>query len=137
VLALITSLGFRQSFIEYDKQPRAAGQSGWTLARKMRLVVDSVTAFSDLPIRLCAYGGAVLIAVALAGGIVGLALLPSVGAVLILVLAVLFGLAGMQLFALGIVGAYVWRALDESRRRPAYLIERIAGRHPAVPASTR
>ena len=137
VLALITSLGFRQSYIEYDKQPRAAGQSGWTLARKMQLVVDSVTAFSDLPIRLCAYGGAALIAAALVAGIVGLVLLPSVGAALILVLAVMVGLTGMQLLALGIVGAYVWRALDESRRRPMYLIERIAGRHPAVPASTR
>jgi dolichol-phosphate mannosyltransferase len=58
VLALITWLGFPQAVIEYDKQPRAAGVSGWTLARKVKLVVDSVTAFSDLPLRMCAYGGA-------------------------------------------------------------------------------
>ena len=51
VLALITWLGFRQESVEYDKQPRAAGQSGWTLARKIKLVVDSVTSFSDFPIR--------------------------------------------------------------------------------------
>jgi hypothetical protein len=46
VLALVMWLGFRQEFIEYDKQPRASGKSGWTLARKITLVVDSVTAFS-------------------------------------------------------------------------------------------
>ena len=137
VLALITWLGFRQAFVEYDKQPRAGGQSGWTLAKKMRLVVDSVTGFSDLPIRLCGYGGTLLMTVALVLGVVGGVLLPRLGAVLLLILALMLGLGGIQLLAVGIVGAYVWRALDESRRRPPYLIERIAGRHRAVPASTR
>jgi glycosyltransferase involved in cell wall biosynthesis len=137
VLALITWIGFRQAYVDYDKQPRAAGRSGWTLGRKIRLAVDSVTAFSDLPIRLCGYAGALLMAFALIFGIVAVVMLPSVGAVLLLLLSAMFGLTGVQLFALGIVGEYVWRGLDESRRRPHYLIERIAGRHPAVPASTR
>lgn len=137
VLALITWLGFRQAVVEYDKQPRAAGRSGWTLAKKMRLVVDSVTGFSDLPIRMCGYGGVLLIAVAMILGVVSVVLLPRLGAVLLLILALVIGLGGIQLLALGVVGAYVWRALDESRRRPPYLIERIAGRHSAVPASTR
>jgi dolichol-phosphate mannosyltransferase len=137
VLALITWIGFRQANVEYDKRPRTAGRSGWTLGRKIRLAVDSVTAFSDLPIRLCGYAGALLTAFALIIGIIAVIMLPSVGAVLLLLLAAMFGLTGVQLFALGIVGEYVWRGLDESRRRPHYLIERIAGRHPAVPASTR
>ena len=137
VLALITWIGFRQAYVEYDKQPRAAGRSGWTLGRKVRLAVDSVTAFSDLPIRLCGYAGGLLMAFALIIGIVAVVMLPSVGAVLLLLLSAMFGLTGVQLFALGIVGEYVWRGLDESRRRPHYLIERIAGRHPAVPVSTR
>ena len=127
VLALITWLGFRQELIEYDKQPRAAGQSGWTLARKIKLVIDTIVSFSDLPIRLCWYGGAALMAIALLIVVVGLVLLPSLGAGLLLVLAVAVGLAGVQLLALGLVGEYVWRALDESRRRPQYLIEAIAG----------
>jgi glycosyltransferase involved in cell wall biosynthesis len=133
VLALITWLGFRQELIEYDKQPRAAGQSGWTLARKIKLVIDTIVSFSDLPIRLCWYGGAALLAIAVVIAVVGLVLLPSLGAGLLLVLAVAVGLAGVQLFALGLVGEYVWRALDESRRRPQYLIEAIAGvRAPVV-----
>jgi dolichol-phosphate mannosyltransferase len=134
VLALITWLGFRQAYIEYDKQPRAAGQSGWTLGRKMRLAVDSVTAFSDFPLRLCGYGGVMLMGVAALVGIIAALLLPSVGAALLLVLAVMIGLSGLQLFALGIVGAYVWRALDESRRRPQYVIERMAARTAATSA---
>ena len=57
VLALVTWLGFRQADIEYHKQPRAAGRSGWTLARKVALVVDSVTAFTALPMRVCGAAG--------------------------------------------------------------------------------
>jgi glycosyltransferase involved in cell wall biosynthesis len=132
VLALITWLGFRQEYVEYDKQPRAAGRSGWTLARKITLVIDSVTSFSDFPIRLCSYGGAMLMAMALVLFVVSLILLPTLGAGLLFLLSVFVGLAGLQLLALGIVGEYVWRALDESRRRPPYLIEAVAGqREPA------
>jgi dolichol-phosphate mannosyltransferase len=136
VLALITWLGFRQASVEYDKQPRAAGQSGWTLARRVRLLVDSVTAFSNLPIRMCGYAGVLLIALAVILGAVAAVMRPSVGAVGLFLLSAMFGLTGIQLVALGVVGEYVWRALDESRRRPHYLIERIAGRHPAAQAST-
>jgi glycosyltransferase involved in cell wall biosynthesis len=127
VLALLTWIGFRQAFIEYDKQPRQSGRSGWTLAKKIKLVVDSVTGFSEFPIRLCSYAGLGLMVLALVIGVAGLAMLPSLGAGLLLVLAVAIGLSGLQLLALGVIGEYVWRALDEARRRPAYVIESIAG----------
>jgi len=127
VLALITWLGFRQEYVEYDKAPRHAGTSGWTLAKKVKLVVDSVTSFSDLPIRLCTYIGLTLIALSvllLAGAV---ALLPQLGGGVLFLLFLIVGLAGLQMVALGVVGEYVWRALDESRRRPPYLIEALAG----------
>ena len=136
VLALLTWIGFRQTHIEYDKQPRVAGQSGWTLARKIKLVVDSVTAFSDFPIRACGYAGAALLVTAVLVGLVGLSLFPALGAVVILILAAMLGLTGVQLLALAVIGEYVWRALDESRRRPQYLIERAAGQTVPLPIST-
>ena len=83
-----------------------------------------------------AAAGVVLLAVSAVVGIAALALLPSLGAGFLLILAVMIGLTGVQLLALGAVGAYVWRTLEESRRRPPYLIERTAGEHPAMPAST-
>ena len=127
VLALITWLGFRQETIEYDKQPRAAGRSGWTLARKIKLVVDSVISFTDLPIKWCSYAGAALIALSIVVGVLGLTQLPTLGAALLLILAAVFGLAGLQLLALGLVGEYVWRAFDEARGRPQYIIESVVG----------
>jgi glycosyltransferase involved in cell wall biosynthesis len=128
VFALITSLGFRQDYIEYDKQPRVAGQSGWTLRRKIALVIDSLTAFSSLPIRLCALGGVVLLIGGAGVGVAGLALLPSLGGGILFIVGLVVGLGGLQLLALGILGEYVWRTLEESRRRPQYLVEAVAGR---------
>jgi polyisoprenyl-phosphate glycosyltransferase len=132
VLALITWLGFRQEFVEYDKQPRLSGQSGWTLARKIKLVVDSITSFSDFPIRLCTWVGVTLFACSLVLFIFAVALLPQLGGGVLLLLSLIVGLAGIQLVAVGIVGEYVWRALEESRRRPPYLIEAMAGQREAA-----
>jgi len=130
VLALITWLGFRQVTVEYDKQPRAAGTSGWTLARKIKLVVDSVTAFSDVPIRMCTYAGLALLVAGVGGVAWGVAAFITRAAHLPLVLGLVTFLSGLHLLALGMIGEYVSRALDEARRRPLYFIEAVAGEHP-------
>ena len=63
VFALITWLGLPAGHVEYDKQPRAAGRSGWTLARKIKLVVDSVDGvLRRCPMRVCGLLGAALLA---------------------------------------------------------------------------
>src|SRR3954470_3673714 len=57
ILALITWMGYRQGEVAYDKQPRLHGSSGWNLAKKLKLVVDSVSSFTSLPIRAMSYVG--------------------------------------------------------------------------------
>jgi len=57
LFALITWMGFRQSTITYDKQPRLHGRSGWSIGKKVKLVIDSITSFSYLPVRLMSYLG--------------------------------------------------------------------------------
>ena len=127
VFASITALGFRQEYVEYEKLARTSGQSGWTFARKVKLVVDSVTAFSAFPIRLCSLAGLAFLGVAVVIGGVAIWAAPAPGGGTRIVLAVIFGLTGVQMLALGLVGEYVWRSLDESRRRPVYLIEAATG----------
>jgi polyisoprenyl-phosphate glycosyltransferase len=125
VLALITWLGFRQERIEYDKQPRLHGASGWNLRKKIKLVVDSVTGFSDLPVAACWIAGLLLIVLGgllAASGFAGL----SLGVLLpphVVLLGFLGAGLGLGLVMLGIIGEYVWRALDEGRQRPRYFIE--------------
>jgi dolichol-phosphate mannosyltransferase len=126
VFALLMWLGFRREFIEYDKQPRARGRSGWTLARKVKLVVDSVVGFSEFPIWWCLYAGGAAVLAALVLLVVAVVVYPGFGAALWFLAALVVALFGCQLIALGMVGQYVWRALDESRRRPLYSIEAVA-----------
>jgi polyisoprenyl-phosphate glycosyltransferase len=125
IFALITWMGFRQATITYDKGARLHGSSGWTLKKKLKLVVDSVTAFSYLPVRFMSYLG---FAVAFAGFFnAGLVILnamnghPVEGWSSLMVVVLLVG--GLQMVMMGVLGEYVWRALDESRRRPRYIIE--------------
>jgi dolichol-phosphate mannosyltransferase len=125
VFALLMWLGFRREFIAYDKQPRTRGQSGWTLAKKLKLVVDSIVGFSDFPIWWFTYGGAAAIAVALVPAIAAVAS-SGFSAALLLLMSVVIALFGLQLIALGMLGHYVWRGLDEARKRPLYSIEAVA-----------
>jgi glycosyltransferase involved in cell wall biosynthesis len=124
-LALITWMGFRQATIMYDKGARVHGRSGWSLKKKLKLVVDSVTSFSYVPIRFMSYlGFAVAFAGFLYAGLVILNFLrgaPVEGWSSLMVVVLLLG--GLQMVMMGVLGEYLWRALDESRRRPRYIIE--------------
>jgi polyisoprenyl-phosphate glycosyltransferase len=125
ILVLITWMGFRQTFIFYDKQARQYGHSGWNLKKKIKLVVDSITSFTYLPIRLMSYLGflVVLMGLIYAGVVIVNAIRGnSVQGWASLMLVVLV-IGGFQMIMMGIFGEYLWRTLDESRRRPQYLIE--------------
>jgi len=122
---LLTWLGFRQEKIGYVKQGRAKGRSGWTLAKKIKLVVDSVTAFSYLPIRLISLLGFLISLVGFIYAVIVIANVmvghPAQGWSSMMVVILVFG--GIQMLMMGLLGEYLWRALDESRRRPRYVIE--------------
>ena len=131
VFALLSWLGFRQESLEYDKQPRAAGSSGWTLVKKINLVSDSVTAFSDAPLRAGAALGGVVFVAGLLALILSLAGL-NVGGLSpgwLLLASTILIVGGLQLTMMGVIGEYLWRALDEARQRPRFVVERRFGRH--------
>jgi polyisoprenyl-phosphate glycosyltransferase len=126
IMALVTWMGFRQVTILYTKKPRHQGRSGWTLAKKIKLVVDSVTSFSYFPIRLMSVIGLVvaLLGFTYAAGVVilsffGLVSVQGWSSLMVVVLV----LGGVQMLMMGVLGEYLWRALDEARHRPQYLIE--------------
>jgi dolichol-phosphate mannosyltransferase len=127
VLALVTWMGFRQTTLGYDKQARVHGASGWSLEKKLKLVVDSVTSFTYLPIRVMSYVGIVLALLGFAyAALVATRALLGYGvqgwASLMVVVLVI---GGAQMIMMGILGEYLWRALDESRRRPRFIIEAV------------
>lgn len=125
ILALITWMGFRQDHVVYDKQARRHGRSGWSLEKKLKLAIDSITSFTYLPIRLMTYVGGVIAIFGLlyAGWVLANAVFgkPVEGWTSLMIVVLVMG--GIQMLMMGTLGEYLWRALDESRRRPRYLIE--------------
>jgi dolichol-phosphate mannosyltransferase len=125
ILALILWMGFRQASIGYEKQARVHGRSGWNLGKKVKLLLDSVTSFSFFPIRVMSVTGFCL---ALLGFLYALFIIvnailrrPVQGWSSLMVVVLVIG--GAQMLMMGVLGEYLWRALDESRRRPRFLIE--------------
>jgi len=125
VVGLLSWLGFSQATLAYEPVARGAGRSKWTFGRRLKLAIDSFVAFSYVPIRLVSALGIFIAGVSFTYGLfVGLR--AVFGGIAVqgwptLMVAVLF-LGGLQLLVSGMLGEYLWRALDESRGRPLYIV---------------
>jgi polyisoprenyl-phosphate glycosyltransferase len=126
VLGEIATLGFRQANVLYTKEERKHGTTKWSLRKKLKLFADSFVSFSYAPIRGMSYLGMLSSVVGVLGATYILVLHLVVGhpvqgwaSLMVVVLA----LGGMQMLMLGVLGEYLWRTLDESRRRPRYFLE--------------
>jgi glycosyltransferase involved in cell wall biosynthesis len=127
VLGMILWMGFRQSFVPYVKRARHSGHSKWTLAKKLKLFVDSMVSFSYVPIRtmslvgLCmAVAGFVYAASVVVGRLCGWI---DTGTGFAALMTVLLVGQGITMMMLGVLGEYVWRSYDEARGRPRYIVE--------------
>ena len=121
LIAQIFWLGFRRKQVPYIRQPRQHGESAWTMRKKINYLLDSVFAFSDLPIRLLIRSGAVgAIAAALVGSVVAVmravGLITVQGYAMTMLMIVFFG--ALNLLSLGVVGSYAWRAYENTKARP-------------------
>jgi dolichol-phosphate mannosyltransferase len=125
VLALIAWLGFTQVRVDYEQLERTHGTSRWTRRKMLKLAADSLIQFSSMPLRLCTTVGA---AIATAGLVYAVALVvrslmgittPSGWPTVLVVILVL---GGAQLAVVGVIGEYLWRAVEEVRRRPLYVV---------------
>lgn len=127
LIAQIFWLGFRRKLIGYERQERIHGKSAWTLHKKINYLMDSVFAFTDLPIRmLIRVGGTTAFLAALFGLIVLCARLlgdiPVPGYAATILSIVFFG--AINLFSLGIVGSYAWRTYENTKARPLSVVLR-------------
>ena len=124
-------IGFRQTGVEYSRDPRFAGTSKYPPRKLLRLALDGITSFSTVPIRLVAWLGFALVVfcVIVLGWAMYERLFTSTvpqGWTSLLVVVLLLG--GVQLLSLGIIGQYVARIFEEAKQRPLYLVsERVEG----------
>lgn len=125
LVGLVVWLGFRRKTIGYDRLAREHGVSAWTLPRKLNYLLDSVFAFSDLPLRLLMLlGGLAMLAAIVLGMAALIAKLTGniqVPGYTMLIIAICF-FGALNTFALGVVGSYVWRAFENTKERPIAVI---------------
>lgn len=124
----IITLGYKLSFIEYERKPRLKGKSRWTLKKKFKLIRDSIIGFTYAPIRLVTLVGFLMFLFGIFWSLLitfrklffddllqGWAMTSSL---------ILIGF-GITNISLGILAEYLWRTLDASRKSPIYIIDSI------------
>jgi len=130
IMSLIFWLGYERGSVSYVRQQREAGASRWTVAKKLKLFIDTFINFSYAPIRFISGIGLVTAVMSFAYGLLVILLrffgIIAVPGWTILVVILTFFL-GLIMIMLGIIGEYLWRILDESRKRPPYVIDKIIG----------
>jgi polyisoprenyl-phosphate glycosyltransferase len=125
LVAQLLWIGYSRTEVSYRRLPRRHGKSAWGVRKKIGYLMDSVFSFTDIPIKLLTFigltgtlgflcVGALLLALRMLGAIT----VPGYTAIMI---AILFS-ASLITFGLGIVGMYVWRTYENTKRRPLGLI---------------
>lgn len=123
---LMFYVGFRHSVVAVDRD-RRVGPSSYSFAKRMRLAVNSLVTYSDLPPKLFGLiGGGMVVMPLLYAAIVLVQYLlmgRSLPQGLTVVVLLLTGLGGMIMLALGVLGVYIFRIFQEVLARPRYLID--------------
>lgn len=135
---LFAWIGYKQVMVEYDRHPRAAGQTKWPYFKLFNFAIEGITGFSVVPLRLASYAGFLT---AFSAFVYALFLLvktltigDSVKGFPTLILTILI-LGGLQLMAMGIIGEYLGRLFKESKRRPLFLLDDYQPPHALVAAA--
>jgi len=130
---LFAWVGFRQTAIVFDREPRRQGTSKWNYWKLWNFALDGILSFSFIPLQVWSYLGlfvsifslfyaAFLVIRTLIFGI-------DVPGYASLMVAVLF-LGGVQLISLGVIGEYLARVYEETKARPLYLVRDVYGLNP-------
>lgn len=127
LVGLIFWLGFRRATVPYARRARARGSSAWTFRGKLDYLMDSLFAFSDLPIKILLGVGSLGLAVTLGFGLVVLGLRIAVGFDVPGYAATIFTIlffGALNVIGMGIIGSYVSRAYSNTQSRPLAVVMR-------------
>ncbi len=124
IRGMVAWVGFRQVPIDYVRDERFAGTTHYTLEKMLKLALDAITGFSDRPLRLAFYLGLLMILCSLF--LLAYVLISyfhqdtvrgwaSTAFIFVVCQAV-------QFFLLGLIGEYIGRTYQESKRRPKYIM---------------
>lgn len=125
---MVAYVGFRQAAVLYSRDARLSGTGNYNrLVGSLRIGINGLVGFSSRPLQVMSMAGFMVAAISFLIGfwyviqkIIGVNLTPGLPTT---VLAVSF-FSGVQLLALGLVGEYIGRIYDETKRRPMYIVDK-------------
>lgn len=122
---MVSWVGFRQTWVEYERHERVAGASKYSLGAMFQLAANGILGFSDMPLRIALWFGLIVAMASFGmtlfvfiGWLMGGPMVSGWASTMLL----LSFLSGVQLLTLGIVGLYVGRIYNEAKGRPLYLV---------------
>ncbi len=124
-------VGFRQTAIHFERQPRFAGEVKYTFRKSLSLAINSLISFSKVPLRFSTYLGLISAGFSL---IMAFMVLywrlqqpdsPLTGFAAIMI--AIFFLGSVQLIGIGILGEYIGRIYEEVKGRPLYTLAEVGG----------
>lgn len=126
VRGMVSWVGFDQTYVEYERDERFAGETKYPFKKMLRFATDGIISFSTKPLKMVRSLGFMTIIIA-----IGLLLYSLISKFIMhsvvsgwtsLMVAITF-FSGVQLFSIGLLGEYIARIYDESKGRPLYLIK--------------
>jgi dolichol-phosphate mannosyltransferase len=120
--------GFKRKLVPYNRRARREGESGWTTSKKIKYFTDSILNFSYFPIRLMSVAG-ILTAISSFLYLVIIVInklfnnIPITGWSSLIVVVLFIG--GIQMLMLGVIGEYLWRTNESTKKRPNYIIDEV------------
>ena len=124
-------IGFRQTAIRFERDPRFAGEVKYTFRKSLALAINGLVSFSTIPLRISTYVG---LLAAIASILMALLVLywrifvpnsPLTGFTIVLMAT--FFLGAVQLVSIGILGEYIGRIYEEVKGRPLYTLAEVGG----------
>jgi dolichol-phosphate mannosyltransferase len=124
-------VGFEQTAVQFQRDPRFAGEVKYTFKKSLALAINSLVSFSKIPLRLSTYLGlfAAFISLLMAVMVLYWRLQQPDSRLtgLATILMATFFLGSVQLISIGILGEYIGRIYEEVKGRPIYTIAELAG----------
>lgn len=131
---IVPQVGFPWTTVEYERAERFAGESKYPLKKMLAFAFDGITSFSIKPIRLITTLGVVISAVSLIA-LIWILVMKFLGNTVqgwSSLMISIWGIGGIQLLCLGMLGEYIGKIYAETKRRPLFIIETILNENSSV-----
>lgn len=126
---LVAYVGFKQAFVEYDRDERFAGAGNYNrLVGSLKIGLNGLISFSSRPLQLMSVTGAMIAGLSFLLGawyllqkLIVINITPGLSTTIL----VISFFSGVQLLSLGLIGEYISRIYDEVKRRPLFIVDRV------------